>query len=172
MDAAPMDIKQVIISVVFMGLLAAAYILQGRRVNNTEANSKIDTTSMQRGPIRHQTLDDALIARVRAFESILADLYPISHEKWIEGFQRDLNPESEIAIWESIAEALRQFSALGPVSADERKEAFSVLLARSGSDNVDSTLATLKHLSQSKAQALLGLYTVRAKPITFAPAPR
>jgi hypothetical protein len=164
-----METKHIIIAVAVLAVAVAVYLLFDRQTSGT---SIVDPSSIQPGPIQHERLDDALIARIRAFEPVLADIYPMSHEKWLEGFQRDLNPESEIAIWESIAAAWQRLPSLGTLTPDERKEAFGVLLVRSGSDNVESTLAGLKHLSRSRAETLLGFYTAPPKPVTIAPAPR
>jgi len=151
-----METKHIIIALAVLAVAVAVYLSFGRQTADT---TMVDPSSIQPGPIRHERLDDALVARVRAFEPVLADIYPMSHEKWLEGFQRDLNPESEIAIWESIAAAWQRLPSLGSLAPDERKEAFGILLVRSGSDDVDSALAGLKHLSRSRAETLLGFYT-------------
>lgn len=161
-----METKHIIIALAVLAAAVAVYLSFGRQTSGT---TMVDPSSIQPGPIRHERLDDALIARVRAFEPVLADIYSMSHEKWLEGFQRDLNPESEIAIWESIAAAWQRLPSLGTLTPDERKEAFGILLVRSGSDDVDSTLAGLKHLSRSRAETLLGFYTAPPKPVTIAP---
>ncbi len=160
-----MEAKHIIIAVAVLAVAVAVYLSFGRQTSGT----MVDPGSIQPGPIRHERLDDALVARVRAFEPVLADIYFMSHEKWLEGFQRDLNPESEIAIWESIAAAWQRLPSLGTLTPDERKEAFGLLLVRSGSDDVDSTLAGLKLLSRSRAETLLGFYTTPPKPVTIAP---
>ena len=164
-----METKHIIIAVAAPAVACLIYLALGRQ---TSGPKMVDPSSIQLGPIRHKRLDDALVARVRALEPVLADIYPMTHEKWLEGFQRDLNPESEIAIWESIASAWQRLPSLGSLTPDERKEAFGVLLVRSGSDDVQSTLAGLKHLSRSRAEKLLGFYTAPPKPVTIAPAPR
>ena len=159
-----MEMKHIIIAVAILAAALAIYFVRG---GHTSGTTMVDPSSIQPGPIRHERLDDALVARVRAFEPVLADIYPMSHEKWLEGFQRDLNPESEIAIWESIAAAWQKLPSLGTLTLDERKEAFGILLVRSGSDDVNSTLAGLKHLSRSRAETLLSFYTAPPKPVTI-----
>ncbi len=161
-----METKQIIIAV---AVLAVAFAVCFALSRQTSGAMLVDHSSIEPGPIRHERLDDALVARVRAFEPVLADIYPMSHEEWLEGFQRDLNPESEIAIWEGIAAAWQRLPSLGALTTDERKEAFGVLLVRSGSDDVESSLAGLKHLSRSRAETLLGFYTAPPKPVTIAP---
>lgn len=164
-----MDTKHIIFAVALLVVAGVIYFTGSREHGDTSGTSMVDSGSIQPGPIRHKSLDDDLIARVRAFEPVLADVYPMSHDKWLEGFQRDLNPESEISIWESIAGAWRQIPALGPLTPEERNEAFGVLLVRSGSDDVSSALASLKHLSRSRAERLLTFYTAPPKPVTVAP---
>src|SRR5688500_14338061 len=90
--------------------IAAVAVATFLALRSTSPPAKIDPASLQLGPIRHTQLPEDLVTRVRAFEPVFADVYPNTHEKWIEGFQRDLHPESEIAIWEHIAAALTQFT--------------------------------------------------------------
>jgi len=158
-----METKHVITAIAILLGAIAIYFSRG---SHTSGTTMVEPSSIQPGPIRHDRLDDALVARIRAFEPVLADIYPMTHEKWVEGFQRDLNPESEIAIWESIAAAWQRVPTLGTLTLDERKEAFGILLVRSASDDVHGILAGLKHLSRNRAETLLSFYTVPPKPVT------
>src|SRR4030095_16899943 len=117
---------QITLLVVVVAIVAAFII--GRPHQQT---SNVDLSTLRPGPIRHAQLPDDLIARVRAFEPVFADIYPNTHEQWLEGFQRDLHPENEIAIWENIAAALTQFIAGRDLPLELRKEALGILLVRS-----------------------------------------
>lgn len=132
---------------------------------NTPA-STIDPDTLQIGPIRHAQLSDDLVERVSAFESVFAEVYPCTHEEWMEGFQRDLHPENEIVIWEHIAAVFTQFIAGRDLPLATRKEAFGVLLVRSGTDD-EIHYSALKHLTVDEAKKLVRLYSVPPNPIQF-----
>ena len=105
------------------------------------------------GPIRHEKLPDALVERIRKFEPVFAEVYPDTHEQWLDGFQRDAHPESEVAIWEAMAFAYQTFTEKRSLNMDAKKEAFGLLIVRSAASE-QQTLARnkLKHLSRAEAE--------------------
>src|SRR5690349_532138 len=93
-------------------LLLTALVLVTQYVSHLGASQQpqtIDLANVRPGPIRHADLPPDLLKRVKALEPVFADVYPITHEKWIEGFRRDADPAREIAIWEQIAAAYTGF---------------------------------------------------------------
>ena len=134
----------------------------------TTTTTTVDPATVKLGPIRHAELPRALIERAKALEPVFADVYPVTHEKWLEGFRRDVHPEREIAIWEQIAVAFTQFTAGRSVSLEIRREAFALLLFRSGA-TADATLkhAKLKYLTKDLAEQLVELYTAPPRPISL-----
>ena len=144
-------------------IIAVAVFFAVRRTS--PPTPTIDPATVQLGPIRHAQLPDDLIARVRAFEPVFAEVYPITHEEWIEGFQRDLHPENEIAIWEHIAAAFTQFIAGRDLPLETRKEAFGILLVRSGDTDEAMLYSKLKHLTLDDAKKLVSFYSAPPNPI-------
>ena len=131
-------------------------------------SARLNIDDLQPGPIRHDKLDPELVDRIKVFSPIVADLYPQTLEQWIDGFRRDLNPESEVAIWENIANALATFDHERNLTIDARREAFALLLQRSGaSDEEVLSGVELAHLTSEDARRLLRLYSSPPKPITF-----
>jgi hypothetical protein len=124
--------------------------------------------NLQPGPIRHAKLTDDLEARVKKFEPVVAEVYHQTHEQWVEGFLRDVHPESEIAIWEAIAFAYQQFTETRSLTLDAKKEAFGLLLVRSSGDE-EQTLAGAKlhHLSLADAHEVLRHYSAAPQPILY-----
>ena len=155
------SIALLVLVVVAVGVV----ILMLRR--SPRASQGVDLSAIQTGPIRHSELAPELIERIKAFQSVFADLYPQTLEQWIEGFQRDVHPEQEIAIWESIARALTAFSKTRELTGEARQEAFGLLLQRSGTSD-DKVLegARLKQLTRDDAKRLLSLYSSPPEPIT------
>jgi hypothetical protein len=161
MRASPVYICLVIAGIVAVALL----LLLKSRVPRTQS---AHAPEMKLGPIRHQNLSDAIIARIRRFEPILAEVYPQTHEAWVDGFQRDVHPEQEVAIWEALAAAYQGFTEKRSLSLDAKKEAFGLLLVRSSRDE-QQTLSgeTLRHLSRADAEELMRLYSAPPQPILY-----
>ncbi len=126
----------------------------------------INPASVKRGPIRHADLPASLIKRIAALEPIFADVYPIPHQEWLDGFQRDEHPLREIETWEQIAKALTRFTADGNPTKEVRREAFGLLLMRSGATTEDALRsAKLKYLTPAEARTLCDLYHALPKPV-------
>ena len=120
-------------------------------------NKTIKLSDIQDGPIRHATLPDGMIERIVAFKDALGDVDTVSVEKTIENFQRDLNPEKELVIWERIASTFQTYLAHNPTNDPViRKEVFSVLVGASmGMQDWNN----IKHLSQDQIKHLVINYT-------------
>jgi hypothetical protein len=136
------------------------------RQSGASRTQSVRPSDLQLGPLRHATLSAEMDARIRRFEPIFAEVYPRSHEEWLDGFKRDLHPEPEVAIWEAMAAAYQTFTARHALAADARKEAFGLLLVRSAADE-QTTLsgAKLRHLSPAEAEELVRLYSVTPQPV-------
>lgn len=152
------------LGIILMAVAVAVFIaLRRSPPSQSERPAKL-----QQGPIRHQKLSNELDARIRKFEPTFAEVYSRTHEEWLDGFQRDDNPESEVAIWEAIASAYQGFISSRALSLDAKREAFGLLLVRSAGDEQHALSgATLRHLSSADAEELLRFYTSTPHPILF-----
>jgi hypothetical protein len=86
----------------------------------------------------------------------------------LDGFQRDVHPEPEVAIWEAMASAYQMFTGKRSLTLDAKREAFGLLLMRSAGDE-PHTLASakLQHLSRADAEELLRLYSAEPRPVLY-----
>ncbi|OYW31049.1 MAG: hypothetical protein B7Z47_02270 [Chthoniobacter sp. 12-60-6] len=121
------------------------------------------------GPIRHEALTEKQLERVRYLQSVFREVDPTPIEKWIEDFQRDANPDREIVIWEGMAEPYKLFTTSRDLSLEEKKEAYRVVLMRSGAPD-DEVLKhlDLKTLTEQDAKQIMALFTVAPQPIRVA----
>jgi hypothetical protein len=110
------------------------------------------------GPIIHRQLSAELEERIRKFEPVLAEVYPKSHQEWLEGFQRDLIPEDEVKIFEAIASAYQSFLAKQALMLPAKEEAFGLLCAAVGTLKEALARCKLRFLTRQQATELLGLY--------------
>jgi len=132
-----------------------------------EAKESLKARDIQPGPIRHDQISDELDARIRRFAAVFAEVYPITHKEWLDGFQRDVVPENEVAIWEQMASAYSKFLAATDVDEAARKEAFGLLLVRSSTADVQAQFSELKALTPDQAKTLLAHYEAAPKPVTY-----
>lgn len=113
---------------------------------------RVKLSDIQGGPIIHKKLPIELEERIRRFEPVSAEVYPISHDQWLDGFQRDLDPESEVQTFEAIARAYQAFLAKhSQLSLPAKKEAYGLMC----SGNMD---APTRELTKSEAQELKQQY--------------
>ena len=63
----------------------------------------IDVSSIKKSGIRNEVLPDGFIVRVLKYKEILKEVETLSIEETISNFQRDMFPETELNVWESIA---------------------------------------------------------------------
>jgi hypothetical protein len=73
------------------------------KILETAKIDKADADELRAAPIRHVKLNEHLIARIRLIRSSLLLCYPHSMAFWMDGFQRDMNVETEIRHWEHIS---------------------------------------------------------------------
>jgi hypothetical protein len=80
------------------------------------------------GPIRHAELPPALVARIEWLKLTLDEVYPQSMAEWLDGFQRDVNPEPEVVWWERLAHCYVEYSHGQELSVGQKQAAFRVIL--------------------------------------------
>jgi hypothetical protein len=90
---------------------------------------EVDADALKSGPIRHETISDDLLERVRVIYDGIRDFYGSTLEQFEIGFMRDSHPEKEIAVWERILVATDIVTAAMPNL--KRKMVLRTLLAYS-----------------------------------------
>ncbi len=90
---------------------------------------KMKLSDINQGPIRQQILPEGFIARVLKYKEILKEVECCSLEETVSNFQRDLNPERELVIWEKIADFYKTFIKDKPeLSISDKKKIFGEIL--------------------------------------------
>jgi hypothetical protein len=80
------------------------------------------------GPIRHAKLPPALVARIEWLKLTLDEVYPQSMAEWLDGFQRDVNPEPEVVWWERLAHCYVEYSHGQELNSQQKQAAFRVIV--------------------------------------------
>ncbi len=93
---------------------------------------KAKLSDLKIGPIRHATLPNSFIQRVKDFKQALAEVDKTSLESTLDNFQRDADPEVELMLWEHIAK-MYQWSVVAHagLTLPQKKEVLSLLLGLS-----------------------------------------
>ena len=116
----------------------------------------VDPKTLRKGPIRHESLSEDFLARVRKFHSMLAEVDGMTIEERVDCFRRDLHPENEIVVWEAIARAFERFCRARDLSADAKRDVYSLLLMRSMTTEAETLKRVdFKALSLDDADKLL-----------------
>ncbi|HWW02980.1 MAG TPA: hypothetical protein VNZ64_24985 [Candidatus Acidoferrum sp.] len=106
------------------------------------------------GNIIHKQLSSELEERIRKLESIFAEVFKRTHEEWLDSFRRDLNPESQIRLWEAMASAYQTFLGKHALSLPAKKEALGLLCS-----GQNSSSARLRYLSREEADEVMRLFS-------------
>jgi hypothetical protein len=107
------------------------------------------------GPIRHQQLPPALVARIEWLRLTLEEVYPQSMPEWLDGFQRDLNPEPEVVWWERLAHCYVEYSHGNELNAGQKQAAFRVILKLALGSTAEQISTDLTGLPPSALEDIL-----------------
>jgi hypothetical protein len=89
----------------------------------------IDADKLKPGTLRHETLADPLLRRIKAIHRAVKGAYDLPLEQMEVNFMRDLHPERAVAFWEKLVVALGTVAAAMPKL--DRKMILMTLLAYS-----------------------------------------
>jgi hypothetical protein len=135
---------------------------------NEQESMKADVSTLHVSPVVHDTLSPAQLEKIGFIHNSFAEVQPGTLEETITDFKRDQNPDNEIAIWLSMANAYKKFVQKKGSSLDiaAKKEAYKLILLRSEMSGKEAVAeAKLKLLSSADASDILGYYDQAPDPI-------
>ena len=98
-------------------------------------------------PIRHATLSKSLLQRSHLVSKVLQDVSPLSLERLIDSFRRDLYPEDSIEQWESLAIAYLNLTQYRELEIEQKKEIFRALLMASSGLITEEELLQFRYIT-------------------------
>jgi hypothetical protein len=127
---------------------------------------RIDINDLVPNTIPLHELTEEQVTRVKEIHEIFNEVNPNTLEEWVDGFEVDLNPDSEIDIWLNMGQAYADFTANNELSLDQKMEAYEVVLLRSLM-NEEEVLEQLEQefLSTDQILEILESYKATPKPI-------
>ncbi|MET0396640.1 MAG: toll/interleukin-1 receptor domain-containing protein [Longimicrobiaceae bacterium] len=126
--------------------------------------SKVDPKTLQKAPIRHASLPEDLLSRIRLMRAVLLEVHPLTMQAWVDGFRRDLHPADEVRVWERIAAAYVEYCSFAMLSHEEREKTFSALLLLSLGVSRDEFEGRIAGLRPDAGEVLWGCF-MSDKPI-------
>jgi hypothetical protein len=126
----------------------------------------IETDKIQTGPILHDKLPDELVARIKRVHATFAEVDGMPIEKWIEDFQRDIDPEASFRVWEDMEVAYKKYVDTRELSLEARKDVYHVVLYRSMASEQDVLpRMKLNQLTVDDAKTIMAGYPAEPKPL-------
>lgn len=139
---------------------------------NEQNSMKVDVSTLHVSPVVHDTLSPAQLGKIEFIHNTFAEVQPGTLEETITDFKRDQNPDNEIAIWLSMANAYQKFVQKKGSNLDtaSKKEAYKLILLRSEMSGKEAVAeAKLKLLSSADVSDILSFYDQAPEPIKVYP---
>ena len=126
----------------------------------------MDPNDVQLNNYVHKELPPELLKRIKDTTDIFEVVDGTSFEKAVDLYKRDLDPESNLIIWEEMARVYKSFCKSRCSTHAERMDVYRALLLRS-MFNEENMLARLKTkvITRKEAKSIVSQYKLEAKPI-------
>ena len=131
----------------------------GRSESQHPQTQMVNVADLQPSEIQHEQLSEEQLRRIKKLHETFTEVDSSSFEKWIDGFKRDANPDSEIAIWERVANAYTSYCSRRQLTLEAKGDVFQALVLRSmTSDKEAVKTLKLKALSGDEARKIMREY--------------
>ncbi|UMQ42795.1 hypothetical protein MKS83_03665 [Chryseobacterium sp. Y16C] len=149
-------------------VLLLVFILSCQPKKGNNEIITLNPNKITRNEIVYDTLTSNQLDKIKIIQTTFQEVYPATLEETIDDFKRDQNPDNEIAIWLTMANAYEGFLKIKKEKVDlpRKKEAFKLILSRSmmPSDQAIEN-SELKILTQEEAKEILSLYKEDPHPL-------
>ncbi|WP_396160089.1 hypothetical protein [Flavobacterium sp.] len=113
----------------------------------------IDPNELQQGPIQRDSLTAVQIQRIASLQKVFVEIDGQTVAQWADNFIRDLNPDSELALWERMATAYSRYcDKHKQLTLAAKNEVYKVILLRSMA-SPDDVIARLELTILTKQDA-------------------
>lgn len=154
----------------FLQLLLATLFITSCNSSNEDQQEiqKLDPNEIRTNEIVHEELTDKQLTQIKKIHSTFQEVDKTSLEQTISDFKRDLNPDNEIAIWLTMAEAYQNYlnSVNNTLDLDTKTEVFRLILSRSMMPDDEAIKnSNLTLLTTTEAEKVLKFYKAKPDPI-------
>ncbi len=138
---------------------------KGLKVTSIDQNNKVETVDPEEihaGAIQHDTLSEEQVKKITLIQSTFAEVLPVSLDKTLDDFKRDIDVDSEIKVWLNMVDAYNKYLNLkqGKLDLNRKQEVFNLILSRSmmpANEAIANVKPTL--LTEKEVQEVLRFYT-------------
>ena len=126
----------------------------------------MDPNQIQMNGYVHKDLPPELLKRIKATTDTFEIVDGVSYEKTVDLYRRDIDPESNLILWEEMAKVYNKFCKSRCATPSERMDVYRALLLRSMFPE-EEALARLqpKTITESEAKYIVSQYNLAARPI-------
>ena len=131
-----------------------------------EKTTLVDPKEIQYNQYMHASLPEKLLIRIKATTDIFESIDGVSYEKAIDLYKRDLDPESNLEIWEEMVRVYKLFCTDRCSEQEEKIDVYRTLLTRSMFNTEETLLRIeLQSISKKEAKEIVSMYRLKAIPI-------
>ena len=139
---------------VFLGFACA-----GWGENSHSQTEMVNAAELKPNEIQHEQLSEEQLRRIKKLHETFAEVDRSSLEKWVDNFKRDAIPDSEIAIWERVGNAYRNYCSQRQLTLEAKGDVFQALVLRSMTSDEEAVKPLkLKELSPDEARKTMREY--------------
>ena len=143
----------------FFLLAFFGFACAGRSESQRPQTRMVNVADLKPNEIQHEQLSEEQLRRIKKLHETFAEVDMSSLEKWIDNFKRDADPDSEIAIWERVANAYRNYCSQRQLTLEAKGDVFQALVLRSMTADEEAVKTLkLKVLSSDEARKLMREY--------------
>jgi hypothetical protein len=120
----------------------------------------VDPERLRKGQYQQPPFAPEVRAVFAQLKAALDEVYPRTIDEWEDGFRRDRNPETEVAIWLHIAEVYEAFTSDLPLSLEAKQDYLKVLVACSTMPHEHVLKSvSLSAITEDEAAAAIAAYS-------------
>nr|WP_315495432.1 hypothetical protein [uncultured Rhodoferax sp.] len=144
----------------FVALLVASIPVTAQKVTT------VDPKDVQLSPYKYKELPPALLKRIKATTDTFEKIDGMSYEQAVDLYKRDLDPESNLVLWEEMVRAYKIFCQKRCATKPEQADVYRSLLLRTMfSEDESIKRSKLAALSIDEARSAMKFYRLAPKPI-------
>jgi hypothetical protein len=126
----------------------------------------VDPKDIQLSPYRHKELPPSLLKRIRITTDAFEKIDGITYDQAVDLYKRDLDPESNLVLWEEMVRAYKEFCKSRCTAKAEQSDVYRSLLLRTMfSEDESVKRSRLSVLTVEEARRAMRLYRLPPKPI-------
>lgn len=150
----------------FIAISSLVALLLGSTSATAQKVITVNPKDVQLSPYMHKDLPPSLLKRIKATTDTFEKIDGMSYEQAVDLYKRDLDPESNLILWEEKVRAYKIFCRKRCTTKPEQVDVYRSLLLRTMFSEEESIKRSkVSVLSLDEARSAMKLYRLAPKPI-------